>query len=65
MYITEKRTVSDADWFNPYTWGQSHEEYRRVWDMDTPLPPSEVELFVKDDPNYYTGESKWRRVEPQ
>jgi hypothetical protein len=62
MYITETRKVSDTVWWNPLTWGKSHQEQRRVWDMDGHVGDN-LKLFLHDDPNYMSGESKWEIVQ--
>lgn len=63
MYRAEQRKVSDAVWWNPFTWGASHQEQRRVWDMDGHIRSDELKLFIHDDPNYMSGESEWETIQ--
>ena len=47
-YAIEIRFVSTSKWYNPLTWKSGYTEYRRVWDMDSRLLPSEVRTYGKD-----------------
>jgi hypothetical protein len=65
MYDIETRKVSDAVWWNPFTWGKSHQEQRRVWDMFGRVRPCELKLFIHDDPNYESGIGPWETIHQQ
>ena len=56
-YSIERKTVSNATWWNPLTWTKRHVEVRRVWDMDQPLLPKDIPLFVGDGCSH----SKWEK----
>ena len=59
MYTVETKNVSDAKWWNPFTWLESHVEFRRVWDENIQMSDMELEIWREDK---YEEVGPWRSI---